>query len=226
MPWVRFNPTGKATKRGKNIMMTLITGRSVSWIFLLTLLTTFSMAANARVSVNQPAPDFTAVDSNGKEHRLSDFKGKTVVLEWTNHDCPYVRKHYDSGNMQALQKTATGKGIVWLSIISSAPGKQGHVSGAEANRLTSSRNAAPTAVLLDESGEIGRLYGAKTTPHMYIINEGGELVYMGGIDSIPSTDTNDIARATNYVDVALNALSSGQPIEDAVTRPYGCSVKY
>ena len=207
-------------------MMTLITGRSVSWIFLLTLLTTFSMAANARVSVNQPAPDFTAVDSNGKEHRLSDFKGKTVVLEWTNHDCPYVRKHYDSGNMQALQKTATGKGVVWLSIISSAPGKQGHVSGAEANRLTSSRNAAPTAVLLDESGEIGRLYGAKTTPHMYIIDEGGELVYMGGIDSIPSTDTNDIARATNYVDAALNALSSGQPIEDAVTRPYGCSVKY
>jgi hypothetical protein len=137
-----------------------------------------------------------------------------------------VRKHYDSGNMQALQKTATGKGIVWLSIISSAPGKQGHVSGAEANRLTSSRNAAPTAVLLDEGGEIGGLYGAKTTPHMYIIDEGGELVYMGGIDSIPSTDTNDIARATNYVDVALNALSSGQPIEDAVTRPYGCSVKY
>lgn len=207
-------------------MMTSITRRSVSWIFLLTLLTTFSMAANARVSVNQPAPDFTAVDSNGKEHRLSDFRGKTVVLEWTNHDCPYVRKHYDSGNMQALQKTATGKGIVWLSIISSAPGKQGHVSGAEANRLTSSRNAAPTAVLLDESGEIGRLYGAKTTPHMYIIDDGGELVYMGGIDSIPSSDTNDIARATNYVDVALNALSSGQPIEDAVTRPYGCSVKY
>lgn len=207
-------------------MMTSITRRSVSWIILIILFTAFSMAANARVSVNQPAPDFTAVDSNGKEHRLSDFKGKTVVLEWTNHDCPYVRKHYDSGNMQALQKTATGKGIVWLSIISSAPGKQGHVSGAEANRLTSSRNAAPTAVLLDESGEIGRLYGAKTTPHMYIIDEGGELVYMGGIDSISSTDTNDIARATNYVDAALNALSSGQPIEDAVTRPYGCSVKY
>ena len=207
-------------------MMTSITRRSVSWIVLITLFTTFSMAANARVSVNQAAPDFTAVDSNGKEHRLSDFKGKTVVLEWTNHDCPYVRKHYDSGNMQALQKTATGKGIVWLSIISSAPGKQGHVPGAEANRLTSSRNAAPTAVLLDESGEIGRLYGAKTTPHMSIIDEGGELVYMGGIDSISSTDTNDIARATNYVDAALNALSSGQPIEDAVTRPYGCSVKY
>ena len=207
-------------------MMTSMTRRSVSWIFLLTLFTTFSMAANARVSVNQPAPDFTAVDSNGKQHRLSDFKGKTVVLEWTNHDCPYVRKHYDSGNMQALQKTATGKGIVWLSIISSAPGKQGHVSGAEANTLTSSRNASPTAVLLDERGEIGRLYGAKTTPHMYIIDAGGKLVYMGGIDSIPSTDTNDIARATNYVDVALKALSSGQPIEDAVTRPYGCSVKY
>ena len=207
-------------------MMTSINRRSVSWIILLTLFTTFSMAVNARVRVNQPAPDVTAVDSNGKHHRLSDFKGKTVVLEWTNHDCPYVRKHYDSGNMQALQKTATGKGIVWLSIISSAPGKQGHVSGAEANRLTSSRNAAPTAVLLDESGEIGRLYGAKTTPHMYIIDAGGKLVYMGCIDSIPSTDTNDIARATNYVDVALKALSSGQPIEDAVTRAYGCSVKY
>ena len=207
-------------------MMTSITRRSVSWIVLITLFTAFSMAANARVSVNQPAPDFTAVDSNGKEHRLSDFKGKTVVLEWTNHDCPYVRKHYDSGNMQALQKTSTGKGIVWLSIISSAPGKQGHVSGAEANRLTSSRNAAPTAVLLDESGEIGGLYGAITTPHMYIIDEGGELVYMGGIDSIPSTDTNDISRASNSVDAALNALSCGQRIEDAVTRPYGCSVKY
>jgi peroxiredoxin len=226
MPWNRFNPTGKTTKRGKNIMMTSITRRSVSWIFLFTLFTTFSTAASARVSVDQPAPDFTAVDSSGKEHRLSDFRGKTVVLEWTNHDCPYVRKHYDSGNMQALQKSATGKGIVWLSIISSAPGKQGHVSAEEANSLTSSRNAAPTAVLLDESGEVGRLYGAKTTPHMYIIDAGGKLVYMGGIDSIPSTSTDDIARATNYVDVALSALSGGQPIEDAVTRPYGCSVKY
>jgi hypothetical protein len=207
-------------------MMTSITKRTVSWIFLLTLFTAFSMTANARVSVNQPAPDFTATDSNGKEHRLSDFKGKTVVLEWTNHDCPYVRKHYDSGNMQALQKAATGKGVVWLSVISSAPGKQGHVSGAQANTLTNSRNAAPTAVLLDESGDIGRLYGAKTTPHMYIVDAGGNLVYMGGIDNIPSTDTDDIARATNYVDATLNALSSGQPVKDAVTRPYGCSVKY
>jgi hypothetical protein len=207
-------------------MMTPIGKRSISGIFLLTLFMAISTAANARVSVGQPAPDFTAVDSNGKQHRLSDFKGKTLVLEWTNHDCPYVRKHYDSGNMQALQKAATGKGVVWLSIISSAPGKQGHVPGEEANRLTSTRNASPTAVLLDESGDIGRLYGAKTTPHMYVIDSAGTLVYMGGIDSIPTTDQDDIQRATNYVDAALSALSSGQPVKEAVTRPYGCSVKY
>ena len=194
--------------------------------FVLGLLAAFSLAAQASVSVGQPAPDFTGVDSNGSQHTLSQYKGKTVVLEWTNHDCPYVKKHYNSGNMQALQKQATADGVVWLSIISSKPGKQGHVSGDDANKLTKSRNAAPTAVILDESSEIGLLYGAKTTPHMYIVDKTGQLVYMGGIDSNPSKDEADIAGAKNYVQVALDAMAAGKAIEDSVTRPYGCSVKY
>ena len=149
---------------------------------LLSILTAFSLTAYASVNVGKPAPDFTGVDSQGSKHTLSQYKGKTVVLEWTNHECPYVKKHYNSGNMQKLQKNATNNGIVWLSIISSRPGKQGHVSGEQANQLTQSRNAAPTAVILDETSEIGLLYGAKTTPHMYIIDKTGQLVYMGGID--------------------------------------------
>ena len=193
---------------------------------LLSLLTVFSLAAHASVSVGQPAPDFTGVDSNGNKHTLSQYKGKTVVLEWTNHDCPYVKKHYNSGNMQKLQQQATADGIVWLSVISSKPGKQGHVSGAKANELTRSRNAAPTAVILDETSEIGLLYGAKTTPHMYIIDKTWQLVYMGGIDSIPTSNEADIAAAKNYVRVALDAMAAGKAIEDSVTRPYGCSVKY
>lgn len=198
----------------------------VSWLLSLTIIGAVACTADAGVSVNQPAPDFTAVDSNGKTHSLSQYRGKTVVLEWTNHDCPYVRKHYQSGNMQSLQKAATRDGVVWLSIISSAPGKQGHVSAAKANDLTSKRNATPSAVILDENGDIGRLYGAKTTPHMYIIDPNGTLVYMGGIDSIPSSNQADIDKATNYVRVALQSMSEGKAIADNVTRPYGCSVKY
>ena len=193
---------------------------------LLSIITVFSLSTHANVSVGKAAPDFTGVDSNGNKHSLSDFKGKTVVLEWTNHDCPYVKKHYNSGNMQQLQKNATDNGVVWLSIISSKPGKQGHVSGKQANELTQSRNAAPTAVILDETSEIGRLYGAKTTPHMYIIDKTGQLVYMGGIDSIPSSNESDIAKANNYVTAALDAMAAGKPVKDSVTRPYGCSVKY
>ena len=193
---------------------------------LLGIVTAFSLSAYASVNVGQPAPDFTGVDSNGSQHTLSQYQGKTVVLEWTNHDCPYVKKHYNSGNMQKLQKQATTDGVVWLSIISSRPGKQGHVSGGKANDLTRSRNAAPTAVILDETSAIGRLYGAKTTPHMYIIDKTGQLVYMGGIDSIPSSDEADIAGAKNYVRAALDAMTAGKTIEDSITRPYGCSVKY
>ncbi|MCB1923633.1 MAG: thioredoxin family protein [Gammaproteobacteria bacterium] len=193
---------------------------------LATLLLTLTTSALALPQVGQPAPDFSAVDSAGKRHQLSDYRGRTVVLEWTNHDCPYVRKHYGAGNMQAQQRDATASDVVWLSIISSAPGKQGHVSGTEADRLTRERTASPSAVLLDESGEVGRLYGAKTTPHMFVIDGDGVLRYMGGIDSVASADAADIARAEPYVRTALAQLQVGQPVQPAVTRPYGCSVKY
>lgn len=182
--------------------------------------------AHSEPAVDKPAPAFTAVDSNGKTHNLADYRGKTVVLEWTNHDCPYVRKHYGANNMQTLQKEATADGVVWLSVISSGEGKQGHVSADEANKLTEERGAAPTAVLFDENGKIGRSYGARTTPHMYIVNPEGTLVYMGGIDNKPTSDPDDIATATNYVKVALDSLKAGKPIQEAVTRPYGCSVHY
>lgn len=198
----------------------------LSQTMLLSLLAAISLTTHAAVNVGQPAPDFTGLDSNGKQHSLSQYKGKTVILEWTNHDCPYVKKHYNSGNMQALHKDAAANGIVWLSIISSSPGKQGHVSGKQANELTASRNASPTAVILDESSEIGLLYGAKTTPHMYIVDKTGQLVYMGGIDNIPSKDEDDIPKSKNYVRTALDEMAASQAIKESITRPYGCSVKY
>jgi hypothetical protein len=182
--------------------------------------------AHAAPQIGKPAPDFAAVDSNGKAVRLSDYRGKIVVLEWTNDGCPYVQKHYGSGNMQTLQKDETAKGIVWLTIISSAPGEQGFAGGEEANALTKSRGAAPTAVLLDPEGQVGHLYDARTTPHMFIVNGDGSLVYMGGIDNKPTTNAADIASAKNYVRAALDEVLAGKPVGDAVTRPYGCSVKY
>ena len=193
---------------------------------LATLLFAMATTAGAALEIGEPAPGFTGIDTSGKSHALSDFRGKPVVLEWTNHDCPYVRKHYSSGNMQRQQQTATGQGVVWLSIISSAPGKQGHVTPAQADALTAERNAAPSAVILDEKGEIGQLYEAKTTPHMYIIDADGKLAYMGGIDSIASTNPADIGKATQYVPAALAQVMSGEPVTSSVTRPYGCSVKY
>lgn len=182
--------------------------------------------AHAAATVDAPAPAFTATTADGKTVSLADFKGKTVVLEWTNHDCPYVRKHYGSGNMQTQQKAATGQGVVWLQVISSAPGQQGFVDGASAAKLNSERGAAPTATLLDPKGELGRLYGAQTTPHMYVIKADGTLVYKGGIDSIASADKADIAKAEPYVTEALAAVAAGRKVEKASTRPYGCSVKY
>lgn len=182
--------------------------------------------ASAEPTIGQAAPDFTATDSNGTSHKLSDFKGKTVVLEWTNHECPFVVKHYGSGNMQSLQKAATAEGTVWLSVISSAAGKQGHVDGAKANELTKTRDAAPTAVLLDEKGEVGKLYGAKTTPHMFIVDKEGVLVYAGAIDSNPSPRESDIKDATNYVRQALDEIKAGKPVSVATTKSYGCGVKY
>jgi peroxiredoxin len=176
--------------------------------------------------VGEPAPDFEGVDTQGAVHRLADYRGKTLVLEWTNHDCPYVRKHYSAANMQDQQREAAAQGVAWLSVISSAPGKQGHVSPQQADALTGSRNAAPRAVILDPEGTIGSAYGAKTTPHMYIIDAEGTLVYMGGIDSIPSANPGDIPQATQYVRLALQEMASGKPVSTPVTRPYGCSVKY
>lgn len=182
--------------------------------------------AAAVAAVDKPAPAFTLTDSTGKKRSLAEFKGKTVVLEWTNHGCPFVRKHYDSGNMQAQQRDATGKGVVWLSINSSAAGQQGHVDGAGAEKVRRDARAAQTAYLLDAAGTVGRAYGAKTTPHMYVIDPKGVLRYAGAIDSIPSADADDIAKATRYVPQALAELASGAPVSTKVTRPYGCSVKY
>ena len=176
--------------------------------------------------VGQPAPAFSATDSQGNTRRLEDFRGKTVVLEWTNAQCPYTRKHYTSGNMQALQGLARDRGVVWLSVISSAPGKQGYVDGPGADALTRSRQAAPTAVLLDPSGRLGRLYHAKTTPHMFVIGPGGDLKYMGGIDSIETAEIGDIKNAEPYLKEAMLAVVDGKEVVHPVTRPYGCSVKY
>lgn len=182
--------------------------------------------AIAAPKVGEPAPDFTAVDSKGKTVKLSDYKGKTVILEWTNDGCPFVVKHYGSGNMQALQKDTTGKGIVWLSVISSAPGEQGHVSGPEADKLTVSRKASPSAVVLDPEGKVGRLYDARTTPHMYVIKGDGTLAYNGAIDDKPTSEPADVKTAKNLVRNALDAIAAGKPVDPAVTRAYGCSVKY
>lgn len=172
------------------------------------------------------APGFTATDSNGKTVNLADFRGRTVVLEWTNDGCPYVGKHYKSGNMQKLQKEAADQGVVWLSVISSAKGEQGYVDGAGANKLTVDRKAVPAAVLLDPTGAIGRAYGAKTTPHMYVVDKEGKLVYNGAIDDKPTSNLADVGPARNYVREALAAVKDGKSVATAATRAYGCSVKY
>ncbi|MBI3348903.1 MAG: redoxin domain-containing protein [Burkholderiales bacterium] len=182
--------------------------------------------AHAATNVDAPAPAFTASTADGKTVSLADFKGKIVVLEWTNHDCPFVRKHYGSSNMQSQQKAATAQGVVWLQVISSAPGQQGFVDGATARKLNADRGAAPTATLLDPKGDLGRLYGAQTTPHLYVIKADGTLAYKGGIDSIASADKADIAKAEPYVTEALAAVAAGRQVEKASTRPYGCSIKY
>jgi peroxiredoxin len=184
-----------------------------------------AFAAGA-VLIGQPAPEFTATDSKGAPVSLSQYRGKVVVLEWTNADCPYTHKHYASGNMQSLQSLAQKNGVVWLSVISSAPGKQGYVNGPGADQLTVSRGASPTAVLMDPSGTLGRLYGAKTTPHMFVIDKNGALQYMGGIDSLATADASDIPHAEPYLKEAMLAVTEGHPVAHAVTRPYGCSVKY
>jgi len=192
----------------------------------LSLIVPAACAQQPQAQVGKAAPNFTLTDTNGKTHNLSDFKGKYVVLEWLNHGCPYVGKHYNSGNMQKLQKEYTGKGVVWLSIVSSAPGKQGHMPPEEANRVAKEKNAAPTAILIDEKGTVGRMYGAKTTPQMVVITPEGTLVYNGAIDDKPTTEVADIQSANNYLVAALTETMAGKPVSTATTQPYGCSVKY
>ncbi len=180
----------------------------------------------AEVEVGKASPNFSLPDTNGKTHSLADLKGKYVVLEWYQPDCPFVRKHYNSGNMQSLQKEYTAKGVVWLSIDSSAPGEQGNYPAAKLNEFAAKDGAARTALLLDPDGKVGRLYGAKTTPDMYIIDPNGTLVYRGAIDNKRSTDLDDVKTATNYVRAALDAALAGKPVSTTATQPYGCSVKY
>jgi hypothetical protein len=182
--------------------------------------------AAAQAQVGAPAPTFTLPDSNGRSVSLSQFMGKTVVLEWSNHECPYVRKHYGGNNMQALQKKWTARDVVWLTVISSAPGREGYVTGPEANQLTAERGAAPSAVLLDAKGTVGHAYGARVTPHMYVISGGGALLYAGGIDDRQSARIEDLKIARNFVDEALTELSQGRPVSVATSRAYGCSIKY
>jgi peroxiredoxin len=176
--------------------------------------------------VDSPAPNFTAIDSHGQAHTLSEYHGKYVVLEWHNQGCPFTRKHYVSGNMQALQKEWTEKGVVWFTVISSAPGTQGYVTAAQENDYLAKMHAAPTASLLDPDGSLGRLYNAKTTPDMFIIDPQGKLIYSGAIDNRPTPDVSDIQGADNYVSDALTAAMSGKPVVTPYTRAYGCSVKY
>jgi len=190
-------------------------------------LTAFAFTLSAfAVRVGEPAPGFTGTDSNGQTHKLSDYRGKFVVLEWTNNGCPYTRKHYASGNMQALQKEWTAKGVVWLTVLSSATGEQGYMTAEQENAYIAKVHADPTAAILDPTGTIGREYSAKTTPHMFVIDPSGKLIYDGAIDDHPTTDPADVKSSKNYVSAALTEAMAGQPVAVSSTRPYGCSVKY
>lgn len=186
----------------------------------------FVTVGRAAVNIGAPAPDFAVTDLQGKTHRLADYKGKTVVLEWVNPECPFVVKHYGSGNIPKLQKTATADGVVWLTINSARRGGQGDYDATAAQTWLSKQGAAQTAYLRDQDGKVGRLYGAKTTPHMYVIDPAGTLVYNGAIDSIRSANVDDLTKAENYVASALAAVKAGRPVAKATSQPYGCGVKY
>jgi thioredoxin-related protein len=178
------------------------------------------------LKVGDAAPDFTGTDSNGKKISLTEFKNKYVVLEWSNPNCPFTRKHYESGNMQSLQKEWTAKGVIWLVILSAAPGQEDYVTAGEENERLARAHAAPTAVILDPTGKIGHEYEAKTTPHMFVIDPSGKLIYEGAIDDHPTTDVGDVKISKNYVSEALTQAMAGGAVTTSYTRPYGCSVKY
>jgi hypothetical protein len=218
--------TVSRTRTGRDGGGAGVTAAAVIVALLVGMIGIFDVAADAALQIGQSAPDFTALDSRGNSVQLHAYRGKTVVLEWTNADCPYTRKHYTSGNMQGVQGLAQQNGVAWLTVISSAPGKQGYVNGAAADALTQSRKAVPTAVLLDPSGAVARLYAAKTTPHLFVIDKNGALQYMGGMDSIATTDEADIPRAQPYLKEAMLSVVQGNPVPHPVTKPYGCSIKY
>jgi peroxiredoxin len=191
--------------------------------FALLVLASASLFA---LKVGDPAPGFTGTDSNGKTQSLSEYKGKYVVLEWSNRDCPFTRKHYSRGNMQSLQKDWTAKGVIWLTILSSAPGQEGYVTASDENAQLARVHAMPTAAILDPHGTIGHEYEAKTTPNMFVIDPSGKLIYAGAIDDHPTPDASDIKASKNYVSEALTQAMAGGPVATSFTRPYGCSVKY
>jgi peroxiredoxin len=201
---------------------------TLSLITSLAMLGANCAQAETQVKIGEKAPEFPMTGVDGKEHKLSDYLGKTVVLEWFNHDCPFVKKHYDPSvkNMQTLQKDATDDGVVWVSINSSALGKQGHLTAEQAIKITGEKGAHPSVILLDSNGKIGKLYGARTTPHMFVIDKAGILRYMGAIDSTASTEASDISASKNYVSQALAELKAGKPVSEPSTEAYGCSVKY
>ena len=195
-------------------------------IVMLAAALTLAAPVIAKPVIGQAAPDFTVTDASGKTQSLSAYKGRTVVLEWNNPECPFVGKHYGAHNMQAQQAEAAAAGVVWLTVNSSAVGKQGHLDGAAASAYVASNAGKESAYLLDADGKVGHAYDAKTTPHMYVIDKDGVLRYMGGIDSIASTDVDDIPKATQYVRQALAELAAGKAISVPTSEPYGCSVKY
>jgi hypothetical protein len=200
--------------------------RSIVYVTLVVLLLCAAPLLYSAAKVGEAAPEFTGTASNGRTVRLSDYRGKYVVLEWHNNGCPYVGKHYNSGNMQRLQKEWTAKGVVWFTILSSAPGKQGYATAGEENSYLSKMQAAPTAALLDPTGEIAHLYDAKTSPQMIVIDPKGVVIYDGAIDDKPTTDLQDVSGAANYVSLALQQAMAGKQVATPATRPYGCSVKY
>jgi len=207
----------------KYIYLTLVI---VLALFIHNGLTAEEAAAPTGPVLGEAAPNFTLNDLDGKPVELASFKGKYVVLEWTNYDCPFVKKHYSSGNMQALQSKNTGEGVIWLAINSSAPGKQGNFPPEKWKELAAERKSAPTAILLDPDGKVGQLYMAKTTPEMFVIDTTGTLIYMGAIDDKPTTNIEDVKTAKNYVQQALDEAKALKPVSVPITRSYGCSVKY
>lgn len=217
---VEFNRRQLGIAAGMATAVALTAGALIS--------STADAAPTASVQAGNVAPAFTGVTSTGETISLADFAGKTVVLEWTNHGCPFVQKHYAEPprNMQTLQTGAATDDVVWISVISSAPGKQGHVDGPTADQINADRGGAPAYTILDPDGVIGRAYAAKTTPHMFVIKPDSEIAYAGAIDSIRSARVSDIDKATNYVSAALDAVAAGEAVAVANSAPYGCSVKY